>query len=116
PGVATDPRVTIRIADGRHLLLRDPTTWDVITLEPPPPTEAGVVNLYSRDFYELCRDRLAPGGIMAQWFPLPTQNEDDARTLVRRFVDVFPYASLSPTEAHEPLLAGSREPRVIASP
>jgi hypothetical protein len=112
-GVATDPRVTIRVVDGRHLLLRDPSTWDVITLEPPPPTAAGVVNLYSRDFYELCRDRLAPGGIMAQWFPLSTQNEEDARALVRSFVDVFPHASLWTTEAHETLLVGSLAPLVI---
>jgi spermidine synthase len=112
-GVATDPGVTIRIIDGRHLLLRDPAMWDVITLEPPPPTAAGVVNLYSRDFYELCRERLAPGGIMAQWFPLTTQNEEDARTLVRSFIDVFPHVSLWTTEAHETLLVGSREPLVI---
>jgi spermidine synthase len=112
-GVATDPRATIRVVDGRHLLLQDPTLWDIITLEPPPPTAAGVVNLYSRDFYELCRERLAPGGIMAQWFPLSTQNEEDARALVRSFLDVFPHVSLWTTEAHETLLVGSREPLVI---
>ncbi len=115
-GVATDPGVRIHIIDGRHLLLRDSAMWDVITLEPPPPTAAGVVNLYSRDFYELCRERLAPGGIMAQWFPLATQNGDDARTLVRSFIDVFPHASLWTTEAHETLLVGSREPLVIDAP
>src|SRR5262249_52767219 len=48
-----------------------------------------------------------------QWFPLPTQNEDDARTLVRTFLDVFPEVSLWTTEAHETLLVGSREPLVI---
>ena len=112
-GVATDPRAAIRIIDGRHLLLQDPTLWDVITLEPPPPTAVGVVNLYSRDFYELCRERLAPGGLMAQWFPLATQNEEDARALVRSFLDVFPDVSLWTTEAHETLLVGSREPLVI---
>ncbi|HYD47531.1 MAG TPA: fused MFS/spermidine synthase [Terriglobales bacterium] len=112
-GVATAPSVDIRITDGRHLLLRDPTVWDVITLEPPPPTAAGVVNLYSRDFYELCRDRLAPNGIMAQWFPLTTQDVAAGRSLVRSFLDVFPHASLWTTEAHETLLVGSRDPLLL---
>ena len=108
--VGRAPGVNIRVTDGRHLLLREPATWDVITLEPPPPTAAGVVNLYSSDFYELCRERLAPGGIMAQWFPLTTQTVDTSRALVSSFVQAFPYASLWTTEAHEMLLVGSREP------
>jgi spermidine synthase len=109
-GIAVDPRVEIRIADGRHELLRDPTHWDLITGEPPPPTAASVVNLYSREFYELCRARLAPHGIVAQWLPLMTQNDEDARALVRSFLDVFPHASLWTTELHETLLLGSMEP------
>jgi len=71
-GVAHDDRVEIRLADGRHELLRSVESWDLITLEPPPPSAAGVVNLYSREFYELARRRLAPGGMVAQWWPLPT--------------------------------------------
>jgi len=48
--------------NGRHELLRRAQTYDLITLEPPPPSPAGVVNLYSRDFYERCRAQLASGG------------------------------------------------------
>ena len=105
-----DPRLDIRIGDGRHELLRRRQQYDLITLEPPPPSAAGVANLYSRDFYELCRERLAPGGLMAQWWPLPTQNEEDSRSLVRAFLDAFPHASAWSTELHEVLLIGSVEP------
>jgi predicted membrane-bound spermidine synthase len=108
--VTSNPRVEIRLADGRRELLRDGSLYDVITLEPPPPSAAGVVNLYSRDFYELARSRLASGGILAQWWPLPTQNDEDSRSLVRSFLDAFPHASLWTTEIHEMLLIGSREP------
>jgi predicted membrane-bound spermidine synthase len=59
------------------------TRYDVITLEPPPPSAAGVANLYSRDFYELARARLAPAGLVAQWWPLPAQNDEDYRWVVR---------------------------------
>jgi spermidine synthase len=109
-GVTTDPRMTIRLADGRRELLRSVDSYDLITLEPPPPSAAGVVNLYSRDFYSLARRRLNPDGLLAQWLPLPTQNDEDSRSLVRSFLDVFPHATLWTTELHEMLLVGSAEP------
>ena len=111
-----DSRLEIRIGDGRHELLRRSQRYDLITLEPPPPSAAGVVNLYSRDFYELCRKRLAEGGLMAQWWPLPTQNEEDSRSLVRAFLDAFPYASAWSTELHEVLLVGSATPLDLDGP
>jgi spermidine synthase len=109
-GVTGDPRVTLRLVDGRHELLRSSDTYDLITLEPPPPSAAGVVNLYSRDFYALARQRLKPDGLLAQWWPLATQNEEDSRSLIRSFLDVFPYATLWTTELHEMLLVGSAGP------
>jgi len=109
-GASTDPRLDIRLRDGRRELLSSEETYDLITLEPPPPSAAGVVNLYSTDFYELARARLRPGGLVAQWLPLPTQNDEDTRSLVRSFLDVFPHVSLWTTELHEMLLVGSLEP------
>jgi len=107
---ASDPDIDVRLRDGRQELLRSEQTYDVITLEPPPPSAAGVVNLYSRDFYELAASRLQDKGIVAQWLPLPTQNIDDSRSLVRSFLDVFPHASLWTSEFHEMLLVGSLAP------
>jgi len=109
-GVAADPRIDIRMRDGRRELLRSHDRYDLITLEPPPPAAAGVVNLYSRDFYALARDRLNAGGMVAQWLPLATQNGEDTRSLVRAFIDVFPHASLWTTDFHEMLLVGSMTP------
>ncbi len=107
---ANNPGVQVRMRDGRQELLRSPQRYDLITLEPPPPSAAGVVNLYSRDFYQLAMQRLQPQGLVAQWLPLPTQNIDDSRSLVRSFLDVFPYATLWTSEFHEMLLVGSLQP------
>jgi spermidine synthase len=107
---AGDPALQIRLRDGRRELLRSDEQYDVITLEPPPPSAIGVVNLYSRNFYQLARRRLHPDGILAQWWPLPTQNVEDSRTLVRAFLDVFPHTTLWTTELHEMLLVGSADP------
>ncbi|WP_404804832.1 fused MFS/spermidine synthase [Metapseudomonas lalkuanensis] len=112
----SDPRLDIRLRDGRRELLRSAERYDLVTLEPPPPSAAGVVNLYSRDFYQLAAARLEAGGIVAQWLPLPTQNDDDSRSLVRSFLDVFPQASLWTTEFHEMLLIGSLKPLELDVP
>ncbi|WP_090536333.1 fused MFS/spermidine synthase [Paraburkholderia sartisoli] len=109
-GMSTDPRIDIRLRDGRRELLRSTQRYDLITLEPPPPSAAGVVNLYSTNFYTLAASRLQAGGIVAQWLPLPTQNEEDTRALIKSFVQVFPYASLWTTELHEMMLVGSMQP------
>jgi predicted membrane-bound spermidine synthase len=106
----SDPGLEVRLRDGRRELLASNQTYDMITLEPPPPSAAGVVNLYSRDFYQLASKRLAPGGVLAQWWPIPTQNDEDSRAMVRAFLDAFPHATLWTTELHEMLLVGSNDP------
>lgn len=110
---AGDSRLEVRVADGRRELMRSAERYDLITLEPPPPSAAGVVNLYSSDFYRLARQRLAPNGLVAQWLPISTQNDEDTRALVRSFLDSFPHASLWSTELHEMLLVGSVEPQAL---
>ena len=106
-GVTTDARLDLRLRDGRRELLRSPERYDLITLEPPPPSAAGVVSLYSTDFYRLAAARLNTNGLLAQWLPLPTQTDVDTRSLVRSFLDVFPDATLWTTELHEMLIIGA---------
>jgi spermidine synthase len=108
-----DPGLRIVLADGRRELIRSSSRYDLITLEPPPPSARGVVNLYSSDFYTLAAKRLNRNGLLAQWLPLATQNDADTRSLVHSFLDVFPYATLWTTELHETLLIGSFDPIVL---
>ncbi|MCB1839667.1 MAG: hypothetical protein KDI61_05335, partial [Alphaproteobacteria bacterium] len=67
--VLLDPRVKKIIMDGRAFMRRTRNIYDVITLEPMPPTFAGVNSLYSLEFYQLARSKLSPNGIIAQWLP-----------------------------------------------
>jgi spermidine synthase len=100
--------VTVIVDDGRNFLVRHPDKrYDVITLEPPPPVQAGMANLYSRDFYRLARGHLTADGIMVQWVPIHTQNEADTQMLLATFLDVFPQATLWWTETGETLVMGS---------
>jgi spermidine synthase len=78
-------RAEIVIDDGRRFLARTDHRFDVITLDPPPPVEtAGSSLLYAREFYALAQARLAPGGIVHQWFPDGIRVESVLREAVLR--------------------------------
>jgi hypothetical protein len=66
-----DPRVVMRVADGRNALLREPAGYDVIEADPLFPESAGSGNLYSAEFFRLAAARLKPGGLMSTWSPTP---------------------------------------------
>ncbi|HSD27288.1 MAG TPA: fused MFS/spermidine synthase [Vicinamibacteria bacterium] len=64
-----DPRVAIRIADGRQVLQSEPQTYDLIEADAIWPAAAYSGNLYSVEFFDLCARRLRPGGIVCTWAP-----------------------------------------------
>lgn len=104
------PKVHYVLADGRNYLLRTHRRFDVITFEPPPPTQAGVVALYSSDYYRLCRDHLTPQGLVCQWVPLSLLDEPDLKMVIRAFLEVFPDAMLFEGSTHDYFLIGSPSP------
>jgi len=92
--VLDDPRVRVIVNDGRTQLLASRKPYDVITLEPPPPYDEGVASLYSREFYELCRSRLRPGGMLSQWIPYHCATLAQIRSMLATVRSVFPEATL----------------------
>ena len=89
-GVLDNPKVRLHIDDGRNYLLRTDKHYDVITFEPMPLALAGVSTFYTQEYYELCLNRLKPGGIVSQWIPLHSNAPDIVRDLTRTFISVFP--------------------------
>jgi spermidine synthase len=105
----SDPRVRVYVNDARHHLRMLPgPTYDLITGEPPPISHAGVVNLYTREFFELARTRLRPGGILSYWLPAAQVGAATTRSVVRAFLDVFPGAVLLSGYRHQLVLLGRR--------
>jgi spermidine synthase len=106
---ATNGRIIID--DGRRFLKRAGEKFDVIVVDPPPPVEAaGSSLLFSREFYELAKQHLNPGGVIQMWYP----GSDDLATshaVLRSFYESFPYArSLPSVEGGGVHLLGSLEP------
>lgn len=91
---AADPRVTLHIEDGRYFLQTTDRRFDLFTGEPPPPPLAGVVNLYTREYFELVRDRLNDGGMITYWLPIHNLSDVSAKAILRAFCDAFPDCSL----------------------
>ena len=110
------PQVEAIVADARHYLLTRNQTFDIITFEPPPPQNAGIVNLYSREFYQLAKRRLAPGGMVVQWAPLDMPREALPRMLIRTMMAEFPHVSLWIPSRMEGIVIGSMEPLRIDLP
>jgi spermidine synthase len=102
-----DPRVEVHIEDGRFFLQTTPRTFDLITAEPPPLKAAGVVNLYSREYFQLIRNRLAPGGVTTYWLPVYQLLPAETASVVRSFCDVFEDCTLWTAAGLEWMLAGT---------
>lgn len=115
-GFQRTPKVEKVVADARNYLLRNKERFDIITFEPPPPQDAGVVNLYSREFYELARQRLTPNGIVTQWVPLDISRRALPLMMIRTAMAVFPHVSLWIPSRMEGVLIASQEPLRVDLP
>lgn len=93
--ILKDPRNRIEINDGRNHLLLTHEKYDIITVDPSPPLySSGMVNLYTPEFYRLCRDRLTPNGVICMWFFLPYCHTSEFQMLLKSFMTVFPHTTI----------------------
>jgi spermidine synthase len=104
-----DDRVEVHIEDGRFFLQVTERKFDLITGEPPPPTIAGVVNLYTEEYFALIRDHLTPGGVSSYWLPGHSLQEDAAKSIIKAFCNVFADCSLWAGAGLDWILLGSRD-------
>jgi spermidine synthase len=79
-----DPRLRIRVEDGRKALEAREELFDLIETDATWPETAGSGNLYSVEFFAAASRRLKPGGVMCTWAPTPR--------VTATFRAVFPYA------------------------
>jgi spermidine synthase len=54
----------------------------------------GTSTLYSKEYFELVRSHLNPGGIAAQWLPIYESDEETIKTELATFFSVFPNATV----------------------
>ncbi len=114
--VLDDPRLTVVVDDVSAYLRTTPAKFDVITADEKTADEFASNGFsYSLDYYRLLRERLAPGGLVAQWVP-STLPPSQYRMILRTFAEGFPHTQLwqfLPSNRVGPfntILVGSLEP------
>jgi spermidine synthase len=106
-----DPRVQVIRNDGRNFLLVNDKAYDVIISEPSNPWMTVASNLFTREFFEIGRRRLKPGGVFAQWLQLYGMSPPDLKSLAATFHSVFPHVLIFNTITDADLiLVGSDQP------
>ena len=92
--VLNDRRTRIVYDDARHYIFTTRDKFDVITTDPIHPWVKGTSTLYSKEYYELVKDHLNPGGVVAQWLPIYDSDPETIKTELATFFDVFPSGTI----------------------
>lgn len=111
PPPLDDPRVRVHIEDGRHFLAGQDQSYDLITGEPPPPIIAGVVDLYTEEYFRLIRARLLPGGMATHWLPMMNISPQAAKAIIAAFCNAFEDCTLWHGSARNFMLMGTHAAR-----
>lgn len=92
--VAADHRTQIVFDDARHFVLTTPDHFDIITSDPIHPWVKGAATLYSKEYFEMVKHHLTPGGVVTQWVPLYQSDLDTVKSEVATFAQVFPNTTI----------------------
>jgi spermidine synthase len=88
--VVDNPKVHVRIDDARHYLLTTNETFDAITSDPLDPWVKGAAMLYTREFFDLVKKRLNPGGAVTLFVQLYESNTEAVKSEIATFMEAFP--------------------------
>jgi len=115
--VMHDPRTQIVYDDARHFVLTTPEKFDIITSDPIHPWVKGSATLYSREYFQLVKSHLNPGGVVTQWVPLYESDPETVKSELATFFDVFPNGTIWANEldrgGYDVFLLGQNEPMRI---
>ena len=110
-----DPRTRVFYDDARHYILTSREKFDVITSDPIHPWVKGTSTLYSKEYFELCKAHLKPGGVVTQWVPLYESDPETIKSELATFFDVFPHGTVwnsdAKNEGYDVVVVGRAEGR-----
>ncbi len=113
-GVLDNPKVLVRIDDGRHYLTTTKERFDGITVDPLDPWVKGAANLYTKEFLEVMKQHLNRGGIVTLYIQLFETDLEAVKSSVATFFEVFPNGTIwgNPYQGqgHDMVLLGQVEP------
>jgi spermidine synthase len=115
--VVDNPKVHVRIDDARHFLITTDQKFDAITSDPFDPWVKGAATLYTREFFEIAKKHLNPGGVVTVFVQLYESGEAAVKSEMVTFFEAFPNAivwgNTNNGEGYDMVLMGQVEPTRI---
>jgi len=107
-----NPRVKAIAGDGRNYLSQRTDKFDVIISQPSNPWITGVSNLFTREYFQSIKSRLADDGIFCQWAQLYEMAPWNIKAIYRTLAGEFPYVMVFAAEdlSSDTILIASRKP------
>jgi spermidine synthase len=103
--------VTMVVNDARNHLYLAEQPYDIVINQPSNPWISGVSNLYTLEYFELCREHMTEDGILVQWMQLYGMGQDDLLCILRTLLAVFPEVVLmSSIEEADIVMVASAQP------
>ena len=115
--VVANPKVTVHLDDARHYLLTTREKFDAITSDPLDPWVRGAATLYTREFFDVAKAHLNPGGVVTLFVQLYESSDEAVKSEVATFLEAFPdgvvFANTSNGLGYDLVLLGQVNPRPI---
>lgn len=115
--VIRNPKVVVHVDDARHFLVTTKEKFDAITSDPLDPWVKGAAMLYTKEFFELAKSHLNPGGAVTLFVQLYQSNEAAVKSEIGTFFDAFPhgvvFANTVNYSGYDLVLLGQVEPTAI---
>jgi predicted membrane-bound spermidine synthase len=104
------PKTRVLHSDAYRALLRSAGEFDVIVSEPSNPWTMGVEMLFSLEFLQAAKAKLAPGGVYAQWFHTYETDDATVELVLRTYRAAFGAVAVWRTRSTDLLLLGFADP------
>jgi len=115
--VVQNPKTVVHIDDARHFILTTKEKFDAVTSDPLDPWVKGAAMLYTKEFFDLVKTKLNPGGVVTLFVQLYWSNEEAVKSELATFFEAFPnglvFGNTYQGGGYDLVLVGQVEPTVI---
>ena len=115
--VVQNPKVHVEVDDARHFLNTTHEKFDSITSDPFDPWVKGAASLYTKEFWELAKRHLNPGGVVTVFVQLYDSGMEAVKSEVATFFEVFPegivWGNPARGAGYDVVLSGQLDPHPI---
>lgn len=87
-------KVRLIVDDGNSYLTNTKSNFDLISLEVGQTFRPYLASFYTQDFYKKISKKLLPGGMVSQFIPLGSFDQEMFKSVIKSFITVFPNSVL----------------------